>query len=562
MIMNQIELFNWAYENYKKEFINNRDDYLFKKGINSKKYPKDVLTMIEVTCIIKDDWIEAIEKGLVYIAKAIKEDRQFIRNDGEVLPIEKIRRVSKDSISDLSKHSNYITKVPEEETENVIPEKLLMIQRENDYSIYENRVVYTTLCYLKEFVSSRLEKIKEATNKYEGTCYIKKSVDLGYRTFDFTLDLRDVRKNDPIALKRNEAFSKIERLDTILNDILILLNTTLMVEVSKAPLVTRPVTKTNVLKMNTNFKESLAVFDYVCGYNEPGYEIKEEIKEIKPLSTEQENSFNDVIQLSSFLTYVYNNHLEDELKEAYLEEEKRREEEKEKETLARIKELLDKAKRSGKETNEFILLLVEGYKILNKKIDALKKELATIIEEYEQKIVEIKLAHEAEINALNEQHAEEINRIQEEHAEEIRLLNEQHGEEINALHAEYSQKIEDIKNEHFAIVSEKDSQISKLNENLSNLEKEFEESKAKHLKEIRQKQKEINFANAELKAMKMINKSEKYDPKDFTSRARFDELEAEKEALDEFFKIAWKETKKDIKKTHFVPLKNKKGEDK
>ena len=44
-----------------------------------------------------------MEKGLVHIEKAIKEERQFIRSNGEVLPIEKIKHVSKESIEHLAK---------------------------------------------------------------------------------------------------------------------------------------------------------------------------------------------------------------------------------------------------------------------------------------------------------------------------------------------------------------------------------------------------------------------------------------------------------------------------
>ena len=92
------DLFYLAYEHYKKEFEGNRDIHLFRKGVNSRKSPEDYMSMMTVECDIDEEWIVAIERGLHYIAKAIKEDRQFIRNEGEVLPIEKIRRVSKDSI--------------------------------------------------------------------------------------------------------------------------------------------------------------------------------------------------------------------------------------------------------------------------------------------------------------------------------------------------------------------------------------------------------------------------------------------------------------------------------
>src|SRR5574344_1467889 len=128
--MEQLDYFYRAFEAYKKELANNRENYLFKKGANSKKSPDDFLSIISIDCVIEEDWILAIEHGMPFIAKAIKEDRQFIRNEGETLPIEKIRKVSKDSVVDLAKHSNYITKLPSSPQENIIPEKLLMVKRE------------------------------------------------------------------------------------------------------------------------------------------------------------------------------------------------------------------------------------------------------------------------------------------------------------------------------------------------------------------------------------------------------------------------------------------------
>ena len=58
----------------------------------------DRIEIVTVNCIIEEDWIEAIEKGLVHVEKAINEERQFIRSNGEVVPIEKVKNVSKDSV--------------------------------------------------------------------------------------------------------------------------------------------------------------------------------------------------------------------------------------------------------------------------------------------------------------------------------------------------------------------------------------------------------------------------------------------------------------------------------
>ena len=554
MLMNQEELFYWAYTNYQKEFDGNRDDYLFKKGVNSKKYPNDFISMIKVKCEIDEDWILAIEKGLHYIAKAIKEDRQFIRNEGEVLPIEKIRRVNKDSIIDLSKHSNYITKVPED-GETVIPEKLLMTKRENDYSIYENRVVYTTLSYLKDFVASRLEKIKEAVNKYDGQFQIAKTIELGYRRVELNFSLTDVRKNDPITLAKNTAEDKIKRLDMILNGVLILLKTPLMQEVSKTPLVKRPIVKTNVLKMNTNFKETLNVFDYICAYNKPGYEIKETTEMIKPLTTEQQNDFSNLILLGAFMAYKENNRLTNELEKAYKAEAKRRQAIIDEETLKRIDELMNKARKSEKDIGQYLLALENGYKILENRLEDAKEELQNKIDEYEKKIEEINNTHQKEIDDLNKYHQDELNDLRSE-------LLEQFQEERQALIDAHQKEVEEMKSSFESTLNNKDQQISSQEEDIASkkeeinkLTKEKEEEASAHEAEKKDLEEKLGVVNAENLAMRIETKKDNIDPKDFTSQERFDELERNMALLDDFMKKSWKLAKKEIRKQQMDEIK-------
>ena len=264
-----------AYQNYKKLCITDNDtSRFFRAYMNIKDRDSEDLVSIFSVCHIEQDWVDAIEKGLPFFEKAIKEERQFIRNDGEVLPIEKIRKTSKASIQDLAKHANYITHEapPDSETE-VLPDKMLMVQKESDFAIYENRVLYAGLMYLKDFVTSRLATIKEATNTYIVKQHIKKLIDMGSRKINVDLDFDEKRVNDPLLSEKNTEKDVIDRLDQILTGVLALLKTPLMREVSKVEMVSRPIAKTNILKMNRNFRESLACFDYVANYQGQGFTI-------------------------------------------------------------------------------------------------------------------------------------------------------------------------------------------------------------------------------------------------------------------------------------------------
>ena len=110
---------------------------------------------VKYLCTIDDEWVKAIEEGLEFVEKAVREERQFIRTNGEVVPIEKMKKISKDSVEHLAKHSEMITHVPED-GKSIIPDKMYMVEKLSDYAVYENRFLYMMLCYLRDFINYRL----------------------------------------------------------------------------------------------------------------------------------------------------------------------------------------------------------------------------------------------------------------------------------------------------------------------------------------------------------------------------------------------------------------------
>lgn len=513
--MEYVDYLYRAFKDYKNELKSVRENKDFKGVVNSNKQKDDFLELVRFECIIEDDWIKEIEKGIEYIEKAINEDRQFIRNEGDVLPIERVRRISKDSIVDLGKHSEYISKIPEDDAESVIPEKLLMIQKESDYSIYENRVLYATLLYLKDFVELRLEKIKEAMNQYNGNCQIIKDVDMGSRSIAFSMNLKEVRKNDSIVVAMNKESENIKRIESCLNNITILLRTPLMVEVSKTPVVKRPITKTNVLRMNINFRESLALFDYVCDYTKDGYNIKENKVRIEPLDENIENDFSELVMLGSFIAFLHNTGCTKQLEERYLQEERKRKLKLQEELLEKVAKLREKAANSEQGLNDYLLTLDETFNSLKEEMENLRNDIVKINEQHDQEIVELK---------------------------------NQFNEEKQGIFDEFSR-------EKAEIIGNFESKVSELNQTISDKEAIISEKE----KELAEKQELIDLANTEILALRISNKDKDISFTDFTSKERFDQLEKELNVLEKFFKKSWNETKKNIRKEHLTINKNKDG---
>ena len=137
--MNLINLYYRAFKALRKETEKERNSKKNRRFIAKATQESEFFNATRVDCRIEEDWIKNIEEGLIYVEKAIREERQFIRTQGEVVPIEKVKKVSKTSIEHLSRHSDFITRVPKNKNENLIPDKLYIVEKLTDYLVYENR---------------------------------------------------------------------------------------------------------------------------------------------------------------------------------------------------------------------------------------------------------------------------------------------------------------------------------------------------------------------------------------------------------------------------------------
>ena len=539
--MKELEALYKAYKEYKKLCVLDEKTERFYDAYkaSNQKENEDVIHIFSI-CKIEEDWVEAIEKGLPYLEKAIKEERQFIRNDGEIIPIEKIRKVSKDSIQDLSKHANYIThEAPEDSPSEVMPDKLLMIRKESDYAIYENRVLYAALVYLKEFVTSRLTTIKETTNTYIVNHRVNKLINMGNRKIEYKMELNEKRSNDPILSSKNSEKDIIDRLDVVLTQIMALLKTSLMREVSKVEMVSRPIQKTNILKMNTNFRESLACFEYIASYQGPGFTIKNIEKSYYPIKKEMSESYSESLILLSFLDYMYTNELSGELEKEYQENKRLEELKKEEEILYKLKNFKAAADEKEMTMNEYFILFEKGYQILEKR----NEELQFTIKNNEEK-------HKKEVESLNIAHKEEVSNLNKAHKEELETKEQEYLNNVNSLNEEHAKKITTIREEH-------NNEISALNRRYQDEKEEFKLQFAEHIEQMEKENSEIKSREKELldkikylEAQEFMSKvnSGQVKNNDFTSEEAFNALEELKEKIDNFYEEAWKETKKAIRK--------------
>ena len=91
--MDQLDTYYRALSEYRKQTAENAECGRLCAAIARAGADSECIEVATTFCSIEEDWIEEIEKGLIHVEKAIAEERQFIRSNGEVLPIEKVKRV-------------------------------------------------------------------------------------------------------------------------------------------------------------------------------------------------------------------------------------------------------------------------------------------------------------------------------------------------------------------------------------------------------------------------------------------------------------------------------------
>ena len=105
-------------------------------------------------CVSDTTWIDMVEECIPYLDNIIRNPRRFIVQEENIVPIEKAKVVTEESIRHLAQHTSMIQEVHDDGT--VIPLKLLNVYREETVDLYENRFIKSLVDNLYTFVNNKL----------------------------------------------------------------------------------------------------------------------------------------------------------------------------------------------------------------------------------------------------------------------------------------------------------------------------------------------------------------------------------------------------------------------
>ena len=208
-------------------------------------------------------WIDMIEETIPHIDGIYRNPNRFIVNEEEIVKIELARKITVDSIKNLSQHTNYIQSV-DPKTGDVRPSKILNINKEESYDTYENRVIYTLIQNMRYFVDTR-KKLVEARQAIQGK---------DFKQFDYNATSKF--KNDNVNINVHIDSSKINgkasasdelmtRIKAVEQKITDLTSTDVYRILNKlhVALVRPPIKKTNMILKNVNFQYAMRLWNYL-----------------------------------------------------------------------------------------------------------------------------------------------------------------------------------------------------------------------------------------------------------------------------------------------------------
>lgn len=492
--------------------------------------------------VIDMDWVIAIEETLPYIQKAIEEQRRFIKQAENVVRIKKAK-------------------------------KILTVEREEGFAIYENRVLLTLIHKALMFVDDKYSKMKDVPNDSYNNITMNRHLELSQQKLDFSVNY--VNENheslaEDLDVEDIESLSDFDRIRRIRQGLNECLATPLMKEIAKEPQVKPPLTQTNLLKENPNFKKAVELWSFLDTYKKQGFELVGEEYNGKMTDENKEDVYLAMEFQHFMMSITTNPALRKMLQEKYEEENALAKEE------ADRKEEIEKLTAEITELKQKIAELESVIEEKNKIIDEQQAEIRrlqteneqqkALIAEQKQKIEEqanIIKTQEGKIAALEnerESHAKQVEQMNADFSEKTRIAEENfanrlsakqkefddaqtaHNEYVTKLNTDNANKIAELNTNHSNEVaqlkSDYENRIDTINKEnataTANLKSDYEgqltSMKADYTSQIKNYEKQIADINAEnAKNVKELNDNHAKEIKTITKESEKRMADFEKE---------------------------------
>jgi len=257
-------------------FIENNESYSrFRDEIN-KGDNKSSFSERYVDRSVDITWLDKIEDSIIALDNIIRAPRNFIKEEEEIVPIAMSKKIVQESIKHLATHTGNIQSYDEKE-DTVIPSKILNIYKEESFATYENRFIKTLLINLEIFVIKRYQGIMGQKDvKDVASTRTEQKFSVGKETIDYAMEISITSPSTGLhsakAIKQGQqnSIERVNKLKTIVEDFM---KSDFMTKLKDAALIHPPISKTNLLTKNQDYKKALELWQFIESYQSVGYEV-------------------------------------------------------------------------------------------------------------------------------------------------------------------------------------------------------------------------------------------------------------------------------------------------
>lgn len=205
------------------------------------------------------DWVEVFEEYMPYLDNIIRNPRRFIQSDESLVPIEKAKKFTEESIKHLAQNTQLIQDIDKDGMPQ--PLKVLNVYKEETYDLYENRFIHSLVENLHYFLTYRLDELKnlEATINSNGRTVNYKSIStMKNSTFETDLNIKLIENENKIDIDIPTLTDKVENMYAI---IVGFKATAIMKELERAEPVRSPIRKTNAILKDPDLNKCLELWE-------------------------------------------------------------------------------------------------------------------------------------------------------------------------------------------------------------------------------------------------------------------------------------------------------------
>lgn len=376
--------------------------------------------------------------------------------------------------------------------EETLPYIQKAIDEQESFAIYENRVLLTLIHKALMFVDDKYSKMKDVPNDSYNNITMNRHLELNQQKLDFSVNY--VNENheslaEDLDVEDIESLSDFDRIRRIRQGLNECLATPLMKEIAKEPQVKPPLTQTNLLKENPNFKKAVELWNFLDTYKKQGFELVGEEYNGKMTDENKEDVYLAMEFQHFMMSITTNPALRKMLQEKYEEENVLAKEESDR--PEKVKEMVLEAQIEAVRKEETEIRLKE-IREREKQILDLNSEIKSLkitIDQKEQQILTLK----GQIPALQDELDNTKNELKEtklkllEAQKEIERLKEE-TEKLTAEITELKETLENERESHAKQVEQMNADFAEktriAEENFANQlsakQKEFDDAQTAH----------------------------------------------------------------------------------